>query len=34
MVKDIPEEEYLQTINTLDQVLKNIKGMHNEIKKV
>lgn len=34
MVKGIPEEEYLQTINTLDQVLKNIKNMHNEIKKV
>lgn len=34
MIKDIPEEEYLQTIDTLDQVLKNIKDMHNEIKKV
>lgn len=33
MVKDIPEEEYIQTINTLDQVLKNIKNMHNSIKK-
>ncbi|NDI76935.1 MarR family transcriptional regulator [Psychrilyobacter piezotolerans] len=33
MIKDIPEEEYIKTINTLDQMLKNVKNMHTEIKK-